>query len=66
MKRFYDYMIAGNFYRYDAYKVTDYYGRTYFIAEPQGAGVTRIAETFEKLQQAIDNDVKSLNKIWTK
>jgi hypothetical protein len=66
MKKHIGTLIAGNFYTYNAYKITDYYGRTYYCAEPIGAGVTRLAESVEQLQRILDKDVYSLNRIWTR
>lgn len=66
MKKFVGYLIAGNFYRFEAYKITDFYGRGYFVAEPVGAGVTRYAETISELKTILEKDVWKLNKIWTR
>lgn len=66
MKKNIGYLITGNFYRYNVYKITDGKNNIFYNAEPVGAGVTRVAETLEKLKQILDHDVWALNHIWTK
>lgn len=66
MKKNIGYLITGNFYRYNVYKITDAKNNIYYNAEPVGAGVTRCAKNLEKLKEILDNDVWALNHIWTK
>lgn len=66
MKTFVHTICVGNFYNYCVYKITDFVGRTYYIAEPITRGITRCAETEEALKAALERDVAPLNQFWTK
>lgn len=63
MKKRIGILIAGNFYVYTAYRITDAKGKNFYIAEPRGTGATRGADTIEELQEIINKDVKMLNYI---
>ena len=63
MKKRIGILIAGNFYTYTAYRITDAKGGFFYLAEPQGMGATRNANTVEELQKILDKDVKMLNYI---
>lgn len=66
MKTFVKTICVGNFYNYCVYKITDFVGRTYFVAEPILHGVTRTADSEETLKVILERDVESLNKFWQK
>lgn len=66
MKTFVHTITVGNYYNYCVYKITDYVGRTYFVAEPVLHGVTRTAETIEELKKILEKDVQPLNQFWMK
>lgn len=56
-------MIAGNFFTFTVYRITDAKGNFFFIAEPRGIGATRCARTEEDLQKQLDKDVPMLRHI---
>lgn len=66
MKKYIDYYIAGNFYKYSIYEITDAKGKKIYNAEPVGAGVTRVSTNLPDLYLRLDNDVWALNHIWTR
>lgn len=61
MKTFVKTITVGNFYNYCIYKITDWVGRTYYVAEPILHGVTRTAETEETLKAILEKDVGPIN-----
>lgn len=61
MKTFVKTITVGNFYNYCIYKITDWVGQTYYVAEPILHGVTRIAETEEALKTILERDVGQIN-----
>ena len=64
MKRYYSYYIAGNFYAYSIYEVTDAMGKKLYLAEPVGAlGATRTADNLPDLYYQLEKDVLMLNYI---
>lgn len=63
MKEHIGYIIAGNFYKYKAYKVTYQNDLVYYLAEPLGIGATRSAKTMEQLIQVLNQDAKKINCI---
>lgn len=66
MKTFEEQYCAGNFYRYNIYKIVDGNWQIYYQAEPIGKGVTRIGETIEELRRILEADVKTLNEFYIK
>ena len=66
MKKYIGYYIAGNFYGFSVFEVTDAKGQKLFIAEPAGAGVTRSAMSLDDLKLLLERDVWALNHIWTR
>lgn len=63
MKVFEQIMTSGGYYVYEVYKITDYYGKTYYEAVPlQGGGVTRISERKELLQNILDKDAEVITE----
>ena len=63
MKKYIKTICVGNYYTYNIYKITDSVGRSYYCAEPNLHGVTRIAEDEETLTNILNRDVNSLNQI---
>ena len=63
MKRYYSYYIAGNFYAYSIYEVTDAMGKKLYLAEPAVAGATRTADNLPDLYYQLEKDVLMLNYI---
>lgn len=63
MKTFVKTICVGNFYNFCIYKIVDFVGRTYYVAEPVLHGVTRCAETEEELVRILNADVAPLNAI---
>lgn len=64
MKKRLGHLISGNFYTYTLYKITDYKGKFFYLAEPKNmVGATRSANTIEELQEILDADVSMLNLI---
>ena len=66
MKTFVKTICVGNYYAYCVYKITDWVGRTYYIAEPITKGITRCCETEDGLQKMLEADVKLLNEFWAR
>lgn len=66
MKTFIHTICVDNYYNYCVYKITDFVGQTYYIAEPVLHGVTRTALTEEELKDILKRDVDSLNQFWQK
>lgn len=66
MKTFIHTICVGNYYNYCVYKITDFVGQTYYVAEPVLHGVTRTALTEEELKDILKRDVDSLNQFWQK
>lgn len=66
MKQFIKTVCVGGYYCYCFYKITDFFGQTYFVAEPITHGVTRTADSEETLKVILERDVESLNKFWQK
>ena len=66
MKTFVKTICVGNFYNYCVYKITDFVGRTYYVAEPVLHGCTRTAETEEELKAILERDVKPINEFQQK
>ena len=62
MKTYVHTITIGNFYNYCIYKITDWVGRTYYVAEPVLHGVTRTAETEETLKSILERDIKPMNE----
>ena len=66
MKVFVHTITVGNFYNYCIYKITDWVGRTYYVAEPVLHGVTRTAETEAELKTILERDVQPINQFQQK
>lgn len=66
MKTFEQQITAGNFYRYNVFKIVDGNWQIYYQAEPIGKGVTRIGETIAELQRILNADAEMLNKFYIK
>lgn len=66
MKQFIKTVCIGNYYFYCFYKITDFVGQIYYVAEPVLHGCTRTAETEEELKAILERDVKPLNEFWTR
>ena len=66
MKTFIHTICVGNFYNYCVYKITDFVGQIYYVAEPITRGITRCCETEEGLIKMLEADVKPLNEFWMK
>lgn len=66
MRRYIGYYIAGNFYSYSIYEITDVKGQKIYNAEPVGNGVTRVADNLPDLYFQLERDVWTLNHIWTR
>lgn len=62
-KKYLTYYIAGNFYTYSIYEVTDAVGKKLYLAEPVGAGATRSADNLPDLYYQLDKDVWMNNYI---
>lgn len=63
MKKYLTYYIAGNFYAYSIYEVTDAASKKLYLAEPVGAGATRSADNLPDLYYQLEKDVWMLNYI---
>lgn len=63
MKKYIGYYIAGNFYGYSIYEVTDAYGKKVFVAEAAGKGATRSNISLDDLKLTLEHDVLMLNYI---
>lgn len=66
MKTFVKTICIGGFYNYCVYKITDFVGRTYYVAEPITRGATKTCETEEGLKAILERDVLEMNKFWSK
>ncbi len=64
MKTFVKTICVGGYYNYCCYKITDFVGRTYYIAEPITKGITRCCDTEEGLKAILEKDVEPMNKFW--
>lgn len=65
-KQYIGYYIAGHFYSYSIYEITDAKGQKIYNAEPVGAGATRVADNLSDLYFQLERDVWALNHIWTR
>lgn len=65
-KQYIGYYIAGHFYSYSIYEITDAKGKTIYNAEPVGNGVTRVANNLPDLYYQLERDVWALNHVWTR
>jgi len=63
MKKFVTILSINSYYNYEVYRITDYYGRGYFVAEPMVPAATRAAETIEALEEILNKDVNYLNSL---
>lgn len=63
MKKHIGYYIAGNFYGYSIYEITDAYGKKLYTAEPVGQGATRSCVYLEDLKLMLERDVWMNNLI---
>ena len=63
MKKYIGYYIAGHFYSYSVYEVTDAIGKKLYLAEPAAAGATRTAGNLPDLYYQLEKDVWMLNYI---
>lgn len=63
MKKYLTYYIAGNFYGYSIYEVTDAVGKKLYLAEPVGQGATRAADNLPDLYCLLERDVWMNNHI---
>lgn len=63
-KTFVKTICVGGYYCYCVYKITDFVGRTYYIAEPILHGATRTCDTEEGLKAILEKDVEPMNKFW--
>ena len=61
MKIFIKTITVGNYYNYCVYRITDFNGQTYYVAEPILHGVTRTALTEAELVKALEHDVVMMN-----
>ena len=66
MKQFIKIVCVGGYYRYCFYKITDFVGQVYYLAEPCGKGVTRYSETVDGLKAILESDAKALNQFHIK
>lgn len=67
MKTFVEQYCAGNFYRYEIYKIVDGNWQVYYQAESvDGKGVTRLAESMEELKPMLESDAITLNRFYIK
>ena len=62
-KKYIGYYIAGNFYSYSIYEITDAKGQKIYNAIPVGQGATRVADNLPDLYYQLENDVRMLNYI---
>lgn len=62
MKEFVGHFIAGNFYKYSVYKVTDAKNMVLYIAEPVGMGGTRVSLSQADLFVQLQKDARYMNK----
>ena len=63
MKKYIGYYIAGNFYGYSVYEITDALKKKIFVAEPIGKGATRSNVSLDDLKLILERDVLMLNYI---
>ena len=63
MKKYLGYYIAGQFYGYSIYEITDAMGKKIYNAEPVGAGATRAADDLPDLYYQLELDVYRNNYI---
>ena len=63
MKKYIGYYIAGNFYGYSIYEITDAYKKKLYMAEPIGAGATRSETNLNDLYYQLEKDVLMNNYI---
>ena len=63
-KTFVKTICVGGYYNYCCYKITDFVGRTYYVAEPITHGATRTCDTEEGLKAILEKDVEPMNKFW--
>lgn len=67
MKTFVEQVCAGNFYRYNIYKIVDGNWQIYYQAESiDDKGVTRLAESVEELKRILEQDAIMLNRYYIK
>ena len=57
MKKYIGYYIAGNFYGYSIYEITDAHKKKLYMAEPVGAGATRSKTNLNDLYYQLEKDV---------
>ena len=63
MKQYLGGMIGGNFYKYKVYLIVYHDGRSYYLAEPEGLGASRSADSLEQLQMLLNQDAFQINNI---
>lgn len=63
MKKYIGYYIAGNFYGYSIYEITDAHKKKLYMAEPVGAGATRSETNLNDLYYQLEKDVLMNNYI---
>lgn len=63
MKKYIGYYIAGNFYGYSIYEITDANKKKLYMAEPVGAGATRSETNLNDLYYQLEKDVLMNNYI---
>ena len=63
MKKYIGYYIAGNFYGYSIYEITDAHKKKLYMAEPVGAGATRSKTNLNDLYYQLEKDVLMNNYI---
>lgn len=60
-KEFLHIHIAGDFYQFRIYKVTDAAHQVYYIGSPVSHGGTKLADTLEELYNQLDAEAPILN-----
>lgn len=58
--------IAGDFYQFRIYKITDAAHQVYYVGNPVDHGGTKIADTEEELKKLLESEVPILNDFLAK
>lgn len=65
-KEFLHIHIAGDFYQFRIYKITDAAHQVYYVGTPVDHGGTKLADTLEDLYKQLDAEVPILNDFLSK
>ena len=65
-KEFLHIYIAGDFYQFRIYKITDAAHQVFYTGNPVSHGGTKLADTLEELYKQLDSEVPILNDFLSK